>query len=593
MCHITTKPVIFRNALKVLRQEGLGVFTSKTLSLLNGRPPYRYLTPEYTPAIDDRIASLNDKPLISIIMPVYNVDPRYLGAAVDSVRAQWYENWELCICDDCSTNEETVAYLHSLDDEKIHIHFSDTNENISGASNRALSQAKGEYVAFLDHDDALTPDALYEVVNAINESHADFIYSDEDFVTKSGQYVHAHFKPDYSPDLLLSHNYITHFCAIKHSLLKQIGPFDSRFDGAQDYDLFLRAVEKTDKIHHIPKVLYHWRMHEASTSADSSAKPEALKRGRRALQAALERRGIAGEVLEANLPHYFRVKRTIVGQPLVTIVIPFKDKPELLRTCIGSILEKSTYEHFEIIGMNNRSEDPYTFETMKHLRKRDHRIAFYDYDHPFNYSAINNEAVARYAKGEHVLLLNNDIEIISPEWLEALLEHSQRPEVGCVGAKLYYEDGTIQHAGAIIGLGGYVAHSHRGSPKNAHGYFNRLNVIQNLSAVTGACLMVKRRIYDEVGGLDEEHFKIAYNDVDFCLRIREHGYLNVFTPYCETYHYESKSRGSDDLDPDKQKRFQQEKDFLRQRHPIVKAKADPYYNQNLTLDDEDFSLKQI
>jgi len=589
--HLVTHPVIFRNALRVLREEGPKAFASRTFSLIHGKKPYRYVEPAHGDDVRRRIDTFADRPVFSVIMPVYNVDPLYLAAAVDSVTAQWYPRWELCICDDASTAPETLEYLRSLRDPRIKITFSETNRNIAGATNEALALAEGDYVVLLDNDDTLTPDALFEIACAVNETGADFIYSDEDFITETGKAVHAHFKPDFSPDLLLSHNYITHLCAMKRSLVDRTGRFDSRFDGAQDYDYFLRATERAERIHHIPKVLYHWRMHAGSTSADADAKPEASNRAKAALENALKRRNIRGEVLEGNLPHYFRVKRRIEGEPLVSIVIPFRDKPELLETCIGSILEKSTYRRFEIIGMNNRSSEPETFETMARLGERDARVTFHDYDRPFNYSAINNHAVEQYAGGKHILLLNNDIEIISPDWIEALLEHSQRPEVGCVGAKLYYEDGTIQHAGAIIGLGGYVAHSHRGLPGTSHGYFNRLNVIQNLSAVTGACLMVERELYLSVGGLDETHFQIAYNDIDFCLRIREKGLLNVFTPYCEAYHYESKSRGSDDEDPEKAARFEKEKAWLKQRHPVVASLRDPYYNPNLTLDSEDFALR--
>lgn len=589
--YLLTRPHIFRNAAVVFLEEGPDVFLRRTVALFRGKRPYRYEAPVHSAPVDEAILKLASRPLISILLPVYNVAPRYLEEAIGSVISQWYPHWELCICDDASTHADTVEYLRSLNHDKIKITFSRTNQNISGATNSALALAEGDYVALLDHDDTLTPDALFEIVKAINDTEADFIYSDEDLMNSSGKKVFGHFKPDYAPDMLLSHNYITHLAVLRRSLMEQVGGCDARYDGAQDYDLFLRVTEQTRNVHHIPRVLYHWRMHKHSTSAHADAKPEAANRAQRALEAALERRRIEGTVLPANLPHYFRVKRAIAGTPLVSIIIPFKDRPELLSACIGSILEKSTYPHFEIIGIDNRSRLPETFAMMEALQQRDSRITFHGHDRPFNYSAINNQAVRHYARGEHVLLLNNDIEIITPGWIEALLEHSQRPEVGCVGAKLYYGDGTIQHGGAIIGLGGYVAHSHRCSPGDATGYFNRLNIIQNLSAVTGACLMVKKNIYLEMGGLDEEHFTVAYNDIDFCLRVREHGYLNIFTPYCEAYHFESKSRGIDSANPEKTRRFQLEKDYLAQRHPVVLTQNDPYYNRNLTLDDEDFSLR--
>lgn len=550
-------------------------------------PEYTY-TPPPKPS-QEEIDALERKPLISILMPVYNVDPKWLQKAVESVKNQWYDNWELCIVDDKSTNQATIDYLKSLDDPRIKVNFSEVNKNIAGASNEAAKMATGEYIALLDHDDELTPDALYEMVKAINETDADFLYSDEDFIDTEGNCFHPHFKPDFSPDLLMSHNYITHLACFRKDLFDEVDRFDERFSGSQDYDLFLKLSEKTDKIVHIPKVLYHWRTIEGSTSADSKAKPEALEISKKVLEEALRRRGIEGWVEPANLDHYFRVRYKIKGEPLVSIVIPFKDKPGLLEICLDSILKKSTYKNFEIIGISNNSEDPKTFEVMERYEKLDPRIRFYEYNIPFNYAAINNYAVERYAKGEHILLLNNDIEVITPDWIEAMLEHSQRPEIGCVGAKLYYPNDTVQHAGIIIGLGGYAGHSHKHLPRESLGYFNRLNVIQNVSAVTGACLMVQKSIYEEVGGMDEQRFKVAYNDVDFCLRVMEAGYRNLFTPYAEMYHHESVSRGYETT-PEKQARFQKEKDALYARHQEILTKGDPYYNPNLTHDKEDFSI---
>jgi GT2 family glycosyltransferase len=557
-------------------------------------PELKKRTPKYTYSpppkpSQEEIDALERKPLISILMPVYNVDPKWLQKAVESVKNQWYDNWELCIVDDKSTNQATIDYLKSLDDPRIKVKFSEVNKNIAGASNEAAKMATGEYIALLDHDDELTPDALYEMVKAINETDADFLYSDEDFIDTEGNCSNPHFKPDFSPDLLMSHNYITHLACFRKDLFDEVGGFDERFSGSQDYDLFLKLTEKTDRIVHIPKVLYHWRTIEGSTSADSKAKPQALEISKKVLEEALRRRGIDGWVEPANLDHYFRVRYKIKGEPLVSIVIPFKDKPGLLEMCLDSILKKSTYKNFEIIGISNNSEDPKTFEVMERYEKLDPRIRFYEYNIPFNYAAINNYAVERYAKGEHVLLLNNDIEVITPDWIEAMLEHSQRPEIGCVGAKLYYPNDTVQHAGIIMGLGGYAGHSHKHHPRESLGYFNRLNVIQNVSAVTGACLMVKKNIYKEVGGMDEQRFKVAYNDVDFCLRVMEAGYRNLFTPYAEMYHHESVSRGYETT-PEKQARFQKEKDALYARHQEILTKGDPYYNPNLTHDKEDFSI---
>jgi len=550
---------------------------------------YQYNTPILNHTIKNNLLSLNNKPLISIIMPVYNVDPKWLTLAIQSIENQWYENWELCIADDKSTNLDTLNYLKNISNSKIKVTYLEKNLNISGASNAALELATGEYIALMDNDDEITPDALYEMVKIINEQNPDFIYSDEDFLTIDGKCINPHFKPDFSPDLLLSHNYITHFTCFKKSLLQQVGNFNRNYDGSQDYDLFLRLTEKTSKIHHIQKVLYHWRMLETSTSSNSEAKPEAIARGKLVLEDALRRRNIKASVVHGNMNHYFRIKYDIINQPLISIIIPFKDKPELLDMCINSILEKSTYKNYEIIGISNNSEETSTFNMMHSLENKDTRISFYEYNTEFNYADINNHAVTTYAKGEHILLLNNDIEVISPDWIESMLELSQRDDVGCVGAKLYYPNDTIQHAGIIIGLGGYAAHSHRMLPRNHPGYFNRLNIIQNLSAVTAACLMIKRSIYDEVNGLNAIEFKVAYNDVDFSLRVREKGYLNIFTPYAEMYHYESISRG-EETTPEQIARFQSEKDALYDRHKYILDNGDPYYNPSLTHDKEDFSL---
>ncbi len=550
---------------------------------------YIYKEPKFTKIIENNLKYFRKQPKISIVMPVYNVDPKWLDLAIKSVEAQWYKNWELCIADDKSTNENTINYLKSLNNPKIKVKFLNKNLNISGATNEALLLATGDYISLMDNDDEITPDALYEMVKIINQEDADFIYSDEDFVDTKGNYSNPHFKPDWSPDLLLTHNYITHFTCFKKVLLEKVGNFNSEFDGAQDYDLFLRLTEIANKIYHIPKVLYHWRTLETSTSANSEAKPEALERGRKTVENAIKRRGIDGTVENANINHYFRVKYKIKNNPLVSIVIPFKDKPELLDMCINSILQKSTYSNFEIIGVSNNSKDKSTFALMKELEKLDPRVKFYEYNEPFNYAKINNYAVDNFAKGEHILLLNNDIEVISPNWIEAMLEHSQREKIGCVGAKLYYPDNTIQHAGIIIGLGGYAGHSHKMYKRDSCGYFNRLNAIQNVSAVTAACLMVKKSIYQEVDGMDEVKFKVAYNDVDFCLRVREKGYLNIFTPYAELYHHESISRGYETT-PEKIARFQTEKDALFERHKEILTNGDPYYNPNLTQDKEDFSI---
>jgi len=579
-----------KNRLKRLVQKfiPISLFMQKDFTS-NEKRIYNYTTPSLTQEIKTELIHFQSQPLISIVMPVYNVDPKWLDLALQSVEKQWYKNWELCLVDDKSTNPETVDYLKGINHPKISIKFLEKNLNISGATNAAIDISSGEYIALMDNDDEITPDALYEMVKAINKKDAEFIYSDEDFISTEGECSNPHYKPDFSPDLLLSHNYITHFTCFKKSLLNQAGPYNPDFDGAQDYDLFLRLTEHTSKIHHISKVLYHWRMLESSTSINSDVKPEALTRGKNLLETTLLRRNIDASVLNGNMHHYYRIKYDIINSPLISIIIPFKDKPELLDVCINSILEKSTYQNYEIIGISNNSEDEKIFDLMVKLEKKDSRISFYEYNVDFNYADINNHAVHTYAKGEHILLLNNDIEVIEPTWIEAMLEHSQRNTVGCVGAKLYYPNDTVQHAGIIIGLGGYAGHSHKLFPRDNYGYFNRLYTVQNLSAVTAACLMVKKSIYKEVNGMDEIRFKVAYNDVDFCLRVREKGYLNIFTPYAEMYHHESVSRGYETT-PEKIARFQTEKDALYKRHKEILDNGDPYYNPNLTHATEDFSL---
>lgn len=551
---------------------------------------YTYSDPTLDTSTIQELNTFAKKPLISIIMPVYNVAPKWLDSAIKSIEKQWYTNWEICIADDKSTNKETLEYLQNLKHPKIKILFLDKNQNISGASNEALKISNGEYIALMDNDDELTPDALFEVVKAINTSGAEFIYSDEDKLEMDGSYSDPHFKPDYAPDMFMSQNYMSHLGVIKKELITSVGGWEKGVEGAQDFDLYLKVLEHTDRVVHIDKVLYHWRKIPGSTAAEFSDKSYAQDAGKIALKNALKRRGVSGEVLNAKYPGTYRVKYKTKNNPLVSIIIPFKDKPELLDMCVNSILEKSTYKNYEIIGISNNSDEKETFEMMRTLESQDKRVSFYEYNVPFNYSKINNHAVKEYAKGAHILLLNNDIEIITPDWIESMLEFSQREDVGCVGAKLYYPNDTIQHAGVIIGLGSVAGHSHKHFEQKATGYFSRLNIVQNLSAVTAACLMVKKEIYEAVDGLNEESLKIAFNDVDFCLRVLEKNYLNVFTPYCEAYHHESVSRGFED-NPEKVARFTKEIQYIQERHAEILKNGDRYYNRNLTLAFENFGIK--
>lgn len=570
------------------------------------------LTPGKTKAMTANLDKLGSHPKISVILPVYNSNHQWLKKAIDSVCAQIYPNWELCIADDASPDEGVRGILEAVaaNESRIKLALLDKNCGISGASNAAAAMAGGDYLAFLDHDDILLENALYEVVSLLNQRQMDVVYSDEELIDPSDGHISYVFKPDFSPDLLFSYNYITHFMVVKHSLFKKIDGFIAECDGAQDYDLTLKLAERTDKIHHIPKILYQWRMSPTSTSASSKLHYKTEKAGKRALELALERRKIPGGVSHGKGIYTYRVRRKILSEPLVSIIIPFKDQPQFLLRCVGALLDKTAYHRFEVIGISNNSEQPETFEAMKDLEKRDKRIRFTENNIPFNYSKLNNDAVAQ-AAGQHIVLMNNDIEVIDQGWLEALLEHSQRDEIGAVGAKLYYpgNDGvnlthlgvemelgehpeidTIQHAGVIVGIAGFAGHAHRHYLSLACGYNNRLMCIHNVSAVTGALMMVKKDLYTSLGGLEEKRLTVALNDVDFCLRIREKGYLNVFTPYCRAYHYESVSRGYE-VTAEKKERFNKEVAYFQKKWQTLLGQGDPFYSPNLTLDREDFSIR--
>jgi GT2 family glycosyltransferase len=550
---------------------------------------YTFDAPALTETVIFELASFGEQPLISIILPVFDVNPQWLKLALASIENQWYKNWEICIVDDHSSNPETLNYLKSVENSKIKVRYNSSNMGISVASNDALAFASGDYVALIDHDDEYTPDALFEVVKTINHDGAEFIYSDEDKLAMDGTFREPHFKPEFSPDMLLSQNYLNHLCVIKKSLIEQVGGFSAGLEGAQDYDLYLKVLEHTNKVAHISRVLYHWRKIPGSTATDFDDKSYARDAGKRALDFALKRRQLDAQVHNGKYPGTYRVQYAIKNEPLVSIIIPFKDKPELLQMCIESILEKSTYQNFEILGISNNSEEEETFSEITRLEALDSRISFFEHNVPFNFSEINNFAINTHANGEHILLLNNDIEIISPGWIESLLEYSQREDIGAVGGKLYYPDGRIQHAGVIIGIGGVAGHSHKYIDGDHHGFFSRPHIVQNLSAVTGACLMVKRDVFDEVNGLDSQNLSVAFNDIDFCLRIREKGYLNVFTPYCEAYHHESVSRGHE-ITQEQKIRFNEEVKYMAHRHSDILENGDPYYNHRLSLHHEDFSL---
>lgn len=544
---------------------------------------YVYHSPSYTTEVQQAIQSQQYQPLISIIMPVYNVDPKWLKLAIQSIEDQWYSNWELCIADDASNNPETLDYLRSLKSEKIKISYQTENQNISGTSNVALKMAKGEYIVLMDNDDELTQNALSEVVKVINETGAEFIYSDEDKIEMDGSFSDPHFKPDFSPDMFLSQNYLSHLGVIKKTLIDKVDGFTIGLEGAQDYDLYLKVLEHTSKIFHIRKVLYHWRKIPGSTAAVFGDKSYAQEAGRQALENAMHRRQIEANVTNGLTPGTYKVSYNIIGNPLVSIIIPFKDQADILTKCIESILKKSTYKNFEIIGISNNSTKQKTFTEMKRLETLDSRVKFYEYNVPFNYSGINNHAVHKYSKGEHLLFLNNDIEIISKDWIQELLMHSQRKETGAVGARLYFPDDTIQHVGIVIPP--YTPHlallMNSRDQKSSQGYGARAKCINNYMAVTAACLMCKKDLFLKVGGFDAENLKIAYNDIDLCLKFFKAGLFNIYTPYCEAYHHESLSRGYSTSRGEIEKE-EQEKLYLKKIHSDLLYNFDPFYNPNLS-----------
>ena len=528
----------------------------------------------------------------SVVVPLYNTPDKFLRRMIKSVQDQTYANWELCLADGSDGEHASVGRICralARKDARIRYRRLEKNLGISGNTNACIDMATGEYIALFDHDDVLHPSALFEVMKAVCERDADFIYTDESiFHQEPADVFSSHFKSDYAPDTLRSYNYICHLTAFKKALLEKTGgAFRSQFDGSQDFDLILRLTEQAEHIVHIPKVLYYWRSHAGSVASSVEAKPYTVDAGKAALAEHLERVGLKGTVLDSRFPSTYRVQYDIEGEPLVSIVIPNMDHVDDLKKCIDSITEKSTWNRREIIIVENNSQKVETFDYYRSLEDRP-EIRVVNYEGGFNFSAICN-CGARAAKGDYILLLNNDIQVITPNWLEEMLMYAQRGDVGAVGAMLYYPDDTIQHAGIIVGIGGSAGHSHKGFPRGDYGYLLRLTLAQDLSAVTGACCMVPRRVWEEIDGLDES-FAVAFNDVDLCLRIRKTGYLIVWTPYAELYHYESKSRGYEDT-PEKMERFQRERTHLRQRWGDVIDAGDPYYNPNLALDREDFSFR--
>ncbi|HVU23533.1 MAG TPA: glycosyltransferase family 2 protein, partial [Opitutus sp.] len=537
------------------------------------------------------------QPLISVLMPTFNTDVRWLQRAIESVRAQLYPHWELCIADDASTAPQVRNILEDFArrDERIKLTFRDENGHISAASNSALALATGDFTALLDHDDELPPNALAEVALALAaEPDLEFLYSDEDKIDELGQRFAPYFKPDWNPDLLLGQNYTCHLSVFRTARLRAIGGFRAGYEGSQDWDLTLRATEGLDpaRIRHLPRVLYHWRAIAGSTALTIGEKSRyPFLAAKKALADHLARTGENAELVSVAGQHW-RMRRALPAPPpKVSVIILTRNGESLLRLCLGSILAKTTYPDYEIIVVNNGSDEPGALAYFDELRAMGVRIL--DSDLPFNFSALNNLAV-REARGSVLAFLNNDLEVISPDWLEEMVSHAIRPDIGCVGAMLYYPDDTVQHAGAVLGLtgpagkDGVAGHAFKGFPRGHEGQRNRLKLVQNYSAVTAACLVIRRELFDAVGGFNERELAVAFNDIDFCLRVRALGHRNLWTPFAELYHRESASRGPEDT-AEKQQRFQAEIAYMRaQWAPLLDR--DPAYNPNLSLQHEDFSL---
>ncbi len=537
---------------------------------------------------------------ISILVPLWNTPENFLREMIESVTAQTYQNWELCLADGSDGDHayvETIVREYQEKDGRGRILYKklEKNEGIAGNTNRCLAMATGEYIGLFDHDDILHPSALYEYVKVINEKNADYIYCDET-TFKSGdinKMLTMHFKPDYAIDNLRANNYICHFSVFARQLLDGTELFRTKFDGSQDHDMILRLTDRAKNVVHVPKLLYYWRSHPGSVASDINAKPYAIQSAKDAVADHLRRHGYEHFQITSTraFETIFKIRYQIIGDPKISIVIANKDHLEDLKRCITSIKEKSTYENYEIIVVENGSETEEIFDYYEKLKDDPQiKVVTYTDKGSFNYSKVNNFGV-KEASGDYILLLNNDTQVITVNWMEELLMYAQREDVGAVGAKLYYGNKTIQHAGVVLQLGAHrtAGHSHYGQHRDNLGYMGRLCYAQDVSAVTGACLLVKKKLFEEVGGLDES-FAISLNDVDFCLKLREKGLLNVFTPFAELYHFESVSRGLDDQG-EKAARYNDESERFREKWKEVLEKGDPYYNPNFSLDRSDFALK--
>lgn len=594
----------FIKGFRTLRDEGLGAFYKKLKARLRPAIDYEKWFRENSPSTEELERQRNaadSRLLFSIIVPLYRTPENFLREMIESVARQTYPRWELCLSD--GSGDETAERTERIvkeyqdryqDQDKTILYIrSEKPLLIAENTNLALTLASGDYLAFMDHDDTLTPDALFEAAEAVKKKEKDtlpdLIYSDEDKLDmKTGKLFMPHFKPDFNLDLLRSVNYICHLCMIRKAFADRLGGFLPEMDGAQDYDFILRAVEQTDRIVHIPKVLYHWRSHEHSTAENPESKRYAFEAGKRALTAHYNRLQLPASVTDGISPGIYRAAYRWKKEPLVSVLIPNRDHTEDLNKCLES-LYRSSYQNFEIIIIENNSEEERTFAFYKNLQNKHSRIRVVEWkEKGFNYSAINNFG-AGFAKGEYLLLLNNDIEFIGTETLRELAGFAIRPDVGAVGARLYFADGAIQHAGVVIGFGGIAGHTFVNQRREELGYFARAMCQQDYSAVTAACMLTRTADFHSVGGFDEE-LSVAFNDIDYCMKLREQGKLIVYNPYAESWHYESKSRGAEDT-PEKKLRFHREILKFGERWEKILREGDPYYNPNLTLDRADFSLK--
>lgn len=585
-----------RDNWKMIRRRGLPYFIRYVKDYMEGDPAdYEIWRKHHLPAerelAEQRTHEFAYCPLISIVIPLYNTPIPYLEELMRSIVGQTYGNWELCLADG-STDEKVREYMESSwgADARIRYQKLEKNMGIAGNTNAAAEMVRGDYVMLCDHDDLLAEDALFEMVKALNEDPSiDIIYTDEDLVNSDTTvFSDPRCKPDFNFDFLRSINYICHIFMVRKGILDETGYLREEYDGAQDYDLILRCCEKTDKIHHIPKILYHWRAHENSTAGNPESKTYAIEAGKKALEEHYRRMGIEAKVEYTDIFIMFRTIMKVQGNPRVSIIIPSQDHVKDLDKCITSIEEKSTWDNYEILVVENNSRRKETFQYYEDIQKQYENVKVVFWKKEFNYSAINNYG-AGFATGDYYVLMNNDIEVITPSWMEQMLGYCQRADVGIVGAKLYYPDNTVQHAGAVIGLGGFAGHVLTHSRRSDVGYFGRLKAIQDISAVTAACMMIRRDCFEAVGGLDEK-FRVALNDMDLCLKVRELGKLIVFNPWVELYHYESKSRGMEDT-PEKYERFKREVARFREKWAEVLEKGDPYYSPNLTLMYGDCSLR--